>query len=283
MNHFKTFLLLTILAGVLMAIGYFLGGTGGVIIALVLAIAINFSSWYYSDKIVLSMYKAQEVDDKNAPELYRMVHDLSQEAEIPMPKVYIVPSNSPNAFATGRDPEHAAVAVTQGILKVLQPEELKAVIAHELGHVKNRDSLIMTIAATIAAAVGFIAYIARFAAIFGLGDRRGGGGLFVLLAWAIIGPLIATIIQLTISRTREYGADRAAAEFTRNPLALASALKKISGYAEAYPQQDLANPSTAHMWIASPLSGGFLRSIFSTHPPIAERVKRLEKMAETGN
>ena len=277
MNYFKSFMLLAVMAGILMVFGYLLGGTGGVVIALILSIILNFSSWFYSDKIVLSMYRAQEVDESNAPGVFRIVRDLTQEAEIPMPKIYVVPSQSPNAFATGRDPEHAAVAVTQGILGILSAEELKAVIAHELGHVKNRDSLIMTIAATVASAIGFLAYIARFAAIFG--GRRGGGGLLVLLVWTILAPIIAMIIQLSISRTREYSADSSSARFSHNPLALASALRKISSVSEVRPQDDLANPSTAHMWITSPLSGGFFRTLFSTHPPIEERIKRLEKMA----
>ena len=279
MNTFKTFLLLFGMAVLLMVVGHLVGGQTGVIIALGIAIVLNFTSWYFSDKIVLTMYKAQEVDESSAPNLYRIVRDLAEQAEIPMPKVYIVPSSSPNAFATGRDPKHAAVAATQGILNLLSHDELKAVLAHELAHVKNRDSLVMTVAATLAAAIGMLAYFARWAAIFGIGDRRGGGGVIGLLVWAIIAPIIAMIIQLAISRTREYGADRGSAEISEQPLMLASALRKISDFSTARPQRDLADPATAHMWIASPFSGGLLRSLFSTHPPVEERIRRLEKMA----
>jgi len=267
------------MAVLLMVVGHLVGGQTGVIIALGIAIVLNFTSWYFSDKIVLTMYKAQEVDESSAPNLYRIVRDLAEQAEIPMPKVYIVPSSSPNAFATGRDPKHAAVAATQGILNLLSHDELKAVLAHELAHVKNRDSLVMTVAATLAAAIGMLAYFARWAAIFGIGDRRGGGGVIGLLVWAIIAPIIAMIIQLAISRTREYGADRGSAEISEQPLMLASALRKISDFSTTRPQRDLANPATAHMWIASPFSGGLLRSLFSTHPPVEERIRRLEKMA----
>jgi len=278
MNMLKTILLLTGMSLLLMFVGHLIGREWGVIIALVIAIALNFSSWYFSDKLVLSMYRAQEVDESNEPNLIRMVRELAQDANIPMPKVYVVPSNSPNAFATGRDPKHAAVAVTRGILGVLSYDELKGVLGHELAHVKNRDSLIMTIAATLAAAIGFLAYMARFAAFFGVGDRRSGGGL-ALLVWAILAPIIALVIQLSISRTREFGADRGGAEFSHQPLMLASALRKISAASQVNPQSDLADPSTAHLWIASPLSRGTLAALFSTHPPMEERIRRLEKMA----
>jgi heat shock protein HtpX len=279
MNYFKTFILLFGMAVLLMVIGHLIGGQIGVIVALGIAVVLNFTSWYYSDKIVLTMYRAQEVDESSAPNLYRIVRGLAQEAGLPMPKVYIVPSQSPNAFATGRDPKHAAVAATQGILNLLSHDELKAVLAHEMAHVKNRDSLVMTVAATLAAAIGLLAYFARWAAIFGMGGRRGGGGIIALLIWSILAPIIALIIQLAISRTREYGADRGGAEISAQPLMLASALRKISDYSTMRPQQDLANPATAHMWIASPFSGGMLRSLFSTHPPVEERIRRLEKMA----
>jgi heat shock protein HtpX len=278
MNYFKTTMLLIGLAALLMFVGHLLGGPTGVIIALILAVIINFTSWFYSDRIVLSMYRALEVDESSAPSLYSIVRDLAREADLPMPKVYIIPSNSPNAFATGRDPNHAAVAVTNGILGLLDHGELRAVLAHEMAHVKNRDSLVMTIAATIAAAIGLIAYMARWAAIFGMGGRRGGGGALGLLVWAILAPIIAMIIQLAISRTREFGADRAGAEISGQPLMLASALRKISSVSRMRPQADLAEPSTAHLWIASPLSGGFLATLFSTHPPVEERIRRLEQM-----
>jgi heat shock protein HtpX len=279
MNYFKTFALLVGMAALLMIVGHLIGGPTGVIVALILAIILNFTSWYYSDKIVLSMYRAQEVDESGAPNLYAIVRDLARDGNLPMPKVYVVPTSSPNAFATGRDPNHAAVAATQGLLGLLSHDELKAVLAHEMAHVKNRDSLVMTVAATLAAAIGLLAYFARWAAFFGAGDRRGGGGLIALLVWSIIAPIIAMIIQLAISRTREYGADRGGAEITAQPLMLASALRKISDYSSVRPQQDLADPSTAHMWIASPFSGGLIASLFSTHPPVEERIRRLEKMA----
>jgi heat shock protein HtpX len=282
MNQFKTFLLLLLLSGLLMLIGGAIAGSGGVAIALVIAIVTNFISWFYSDKIVLSMYGAKEVDESSAPELYRMVRSLTQRNNMPMIRVYVMPSASPNAFATGRDPAHAAIAFTEGILNRLSFGELEGVAAHELSHVRNRDSLVMTIAATLAAAIGFLAYMARWASFFGGfgggGDRRG-GGMLELLVWAIIAPIIAMMIQLSISRTREFGADQSGANMTGQPLQLASALKKISASAEAVPQTDLASPATAHMWISSPISSGCLTSIFSTHPPIEERVHRLEHMA----
>jgi heat shock protein HtpX len=286
MNYVKTFFLLVFMAALLMLIGGLLGGRTGVAIALVIAVIINFSSWFYSDKMVLAMYKAQEVDESSAPDLFRMVRSLVQRANLPMPKVYIIPSASPNAFATGRDPSHAAIAFTQGILRSLNMNELEGVAAHELMHVKNRDSLVMTLAATMAAAIGFLATMARWTAIFGGfggNDRRGGGGLEILV-WAIIAPILAMMIQLSISRTREYSADSGSAHVTGQPLELASALKKISTMAEMHQQADLANPATAHMWIESPFAGnrGCLGSIFSTHPPTEERIRRLEHMAETG-
>ncbi|MCK4719651.1 zinc metalloprotease HtpX [bacterium] len=279
MNYVKTFLLLVLMAGLFMFIGHLIGGETGLVVALVIAVILNFTSWFYSDKIVLGMYRAKEVDESTAPILLKMVRDLTDSAQLPMPKVYIIPSNSPNAFATGRDPNHAAVAVTQGILGMLSYDELKAVVAHELAHVKNRDTLIMVIAATLAAAIGMLAYFGRFAAIFGFGGRRGAGGLITLLLWAIIGPIIALLIQSAISRTREFSADKAGSEFSGQPMMLASALKKISSSAQVHPQQDLSNPSTAHLWIANPLSGRGLMNLFSTHPPVEERIKRLEQMA----
>jgi len=284
MNYFKTFMLLLGMAALLMGIGYLIGGMSGVIIALVIAVIINFASWYFSDTIILKMYKAKEVDESSAPNLYRMVTDLTNSAGMPMPKVYIIPSASPNAFATGRDPEHAAVAVTEGILGVLTYEELRGVVGHELAHVKNRDSLIMTIAATISAAIGFLAIIARYAMIFGGRSREGGGiiSLIALLVIAILAPIVAMVIQLAISRTREYSADKGGAQFSGQPLALASALKKITSMANVQPQQDLSNPTTAHLWIASPIKGRGFMSLFSTHPPVEERIRRLEEIAANG-
>jgi heat shock protein HtpX len=279
MNTFKTFILLIVMAALFMFIGRLIGGDTGMFVALVIAIVMNFVSWFYSDKIVLSMYAAKEVDEAAAPNLIRIVRELVDNAHLPMPKVYIIPSQNPNAFATGRDPNHAAVAVTEGILNVLSYDEIKGVIGHELSHVKNRDTLIMVIAATMASAIGMLAYMGRFGALFGFGDRRGGGGILTILLWAILAPIIAMLIQLSISRTREYSADKGGAEFSENPLALASALRKISSVAERHPQQDLANPTTAHMWIASPLSANGIMALLSTHPPIEERIKRLEQMA----
>jgi heat shock protein HtpX len=280
MNYIKTFFLLVVLAGLLMIIGYFLGGQTGVVIALIFAIIFNFGSWFFSDKIVLSMYGAREVSEADAPRLYGMVKNLAQEANMPMPKVNIIPSPSPNAFATGRDPAHAAVAVTQGALDLLTYEELSGVMAHELTHVKNRDSLVMVIAATITAAIMFVS---RFALWFGGGSRRDNPlGLIGLLLMVILAPLAAMLIQMAISRTREYGADRGGAVFSHHPEALASALQKISGVSQVRPQVDLAEPSTAHLWIASPLSGGGFMTLFSTHPPVQDRIRRLMKMAEEG-
>ncbi len=278
MNYVKTFFLLVVLAALLMAIGYFLGGETGILIALILAILINFGTWFFSDKIVLKMYRAQEVDESSAPNLYRMVRDLAQNANIPMPKVHIIPSDSPNAFATGRDPAHASVAITKGALDLLTFEELSGVMAHELAHIKNRDSLVMVIAATICAAIMFIS---RFALWFGRG-RDNPLGLIGILLMVILAPLVALLIQMAISRTREYGADKGGAAFSGRPEALASALEKISGVSRIRPQTDLADTSTAHLWIASPLSAKGIAGLFSTHPPVQERVKRLRKMSTEG-
>lgn len=250
-------------------------------IALVLALVMNFGAYWFSDKIVLSMYGAKEVSPESAPSLYRMVEDVARRAGIPTPKVYVVPSPTPNAFATGRNPEHGAVAVTQGILQMLEPHELEGVIAHEIGHIKNRDILISTIAATLAGAIGYIANMAQWALIFGGFNNRdsngqgGLGGLGALLL-IILAPIMALIIQLSISRAREFKADETAAYVTKQPLSLASALKKIS-YGNARIPLD-ASPATAHMFIVNPLRGG-LAGLFSTHPPVEERIKRLERMA----
>lgn len=266
------------MAALLMLIGFFVAGEAGMLIALVFAILLNFGTWYFSDKIILSMYGAKEVSESDAPELFHMVRDLARNADIPMPKVHVIPSDSPNAFATGRDPAHASVAVTKGALNLLTYEELSGVMGHELAHVKNRDSLIMVIAATISAA---IMLISRFALIFGRG-RDNPLGLVGLLLMLILAPLVAFLIQMAISRTREYGADKAGAMFSGRPEALASALEKISGATRMRPQADLAEPTTAHLWIASPLSAKGLGSMFSTHPPVEERIRRLRKMAEEG-
>lgn len=284
MNTLKSLILLAALSAILMWIGGALGGKQGLIIAFGFAMVMNFASYWWSDKIVLSLYGAKEVKYEDAPELYGDIQDLSQRAGLPMPRVYITPQEQPNAFATGRDPEHAAVAVTQGILKLLSREELRGVLAHELAHVKHRDILIGSIAATIATAITYLAYMAQFAAIFGGvggGDRGRGGNPLGLLVMAIVAPLAATVIRLAISRTREYGADQGGAEISGNPIGLANALRKLGAASGRIPlrvSEQVAN-STSHMLISSPLSGGGLSSLFSTHPPMEERIRRLEAMA----
>lgn len=279
MKMLKTTLLLGVLTGLLVLVGNILGGTGGMIIAFFFAIIMNFGSYWYSDTIVLKMYKAREVSPSEAPVLYEIVDNLAKRADLPMPKVYIVNDNSPNAFATGRDPEHAAVATTTGILKLLTKEELEGVLAHELAHVKNRDTLISAIAATIAGVITMLAMWARWAAIFGGfgGDRdNGASNIITFIVLAILAPVAAMIVQLAISRSREYIADESGAKICGNPLHLARALEKLERGAVAVPMD--ANPSTAHMFIVNPLKGGMMRKLFSTHPPIAERVAKLEKM-----
>lgn len=280
MNGLKTGLLLTALTVLFLLIGLGLGGRQGMVIAFVFAVLMNFISYWFSDKIVLKMYRAREIQEADNPRLYRVVRSQSQMAELPMPRVYITPSASPNAFATGRNPKNAAVAVTEGILSLLSDDELEGVIGHELAHVKNRDILTQTIAATIAGAISMLAYMARWSAIFGgYGGRdsnRGGGGI-ALLAMAIIAPIAAMFIQMAISRSREYAADQEGAKISGRPLSLANALRKLQRGAARRPLQ--ANPSTAHLFILSPLSGRGMASLFSTHPPVEERIARLEKMA----
>jgi heat shock protein HtpX len=276
-NRIKTVLLLAGMTAVLIVIGRILGGQSGMIIAFILALAMNFFSYWYSDKIVLKMYGAQEVSPIDSPQLHQIVEELAHEAGIPKPRVYIIPNDSPNAFATGRNPEHAAVAATEGILRLLTPAELKGVLAHEIGHVRNRDILISTIAATMAGAIMILANIARFGAIFGLArDDDEGGGILGILVMSIIAPLAAMLIQLAISRSREYLADETGAHLAHNPESLARALEKLSRGAERAPMD--ANPSTAHMFIVNPLTGSGLMNLFSTHPPIEERVARLRSM-----
>lgn len=265
---------------VIMLVGRMLGGTGGMVIALIFAGGMNFFSYWYSDKIVLKMYKAREATREEASLVYRMVEVLSKEAGLPMPKVYIIPQDSPNAFATGRNPENAVVAVTEGLLRTMNPDELAGVLAHELGHVKNRDILIGTIAATMAGAIMLIANIAKWSAIFGGfrgSDDEGGGGIIGLIAMAIIAPIAAMLIQMAISRSREYLADTTAAQITGNSEGLASALEKLGAYSRQIPMQ--AEPATAHMFITNPLAGRNLMKYFSTHPPIEERVARLRGTA----
>jgi len=277
MNQIKTVILMAALAGLLVVLGGYIGGKNGATYALIFALIMNFGSYWFSDKIVLSMYGAQEVTDREAPELYNLVKQLADKAGLPMPRVYIIPDESPNAFATGRNPSHAAVAVTEGILRILSWEELAGVIGHELGHVKHRDILTQTIASTFGAA---ITYLAQFGFLFGgrSDDEESGGGSFVgMLLMMILAPLAAMIIQMAISRSREYVADRTGAEICGRPLWLASALSKLSKASEAIPMN--ANQATASMFIVNPLSGGGIAGLFSTHPPIEERIRRLQEMA----
>lgn len=285
MNSLKTTLLLATLTGLLLAVGAFFGGTRGMSFMLVVSILMNFVSYWYSDKIVLNMYGAREVTAQQAPDLIRMVSGLAQKAKLPMPKVYIVDTDVPNAFATGRDPEHAAVAVTTGIMRALGFEELEGVVAHELAHVKNRDTLISTIVATIAGVITMIAHIAQWAAIFGGGrsdeDGDGIGGVVEMIFLIVLAPLAATLIQLGISRSREYGADETGGTVSGNPLALASALQKIEHYAQQRVMPE-ATPATSHMFIVNPFSGAgnWMVSLFSTHPATADRVARLQELAK---
>jgi heat shock protein HtpX len=279
-NYVKTALLLAALSGLILFIGNYIGGQRGLTIALIMAGLMNFVSYFFSDKIALAMYGAQPVTREEAPDLYQIVENLTARIGMPMPKIYIIPSESPNAFATGRNPSHASVAVTEGILKILNREELEGVLAHEISHVKNRDILISTIAATMATAIMYLAHMMRFAAIFGGGyregdrDREGGGSGLGFILVAILAPIAAMLIQLAISRSREYGADATGAHLAGHPYGLASALEKIQKYSMRVPLQ--ATPATAHMFIVQPLTGGeFLMNLFSTHPPIEKRVARL--------
>ena len=277
-NTFKTAFLLTALTLLLMMIGRAFGGQNGMFIALAIAVVMNFVSYFFSDKIALAMYRAQPVTREELPRAYDIVERLTQKIGIPMPKIYVIPTESPNAFATGRNPNHASVAVTHGILGLLNDEEMEGVLAHELGHVRNRDILISSVAATIAGAITMLASMGRWAMIFGGwggGDReeRGGGGGIAALIMLILAPIAATLIQLAVSRSREYQADASGAHYTGNPYALASALQKLDAYSRRVPMQ--ATPSTAHLFIIQPLLGISFGNLFSTHPPIAERIERL--------
>ncbi len=276
MNTLKTTLLLTLLTVLFIIIGKLLGGNSGMIIALVFAALMNLTAYWFSDKIVLKMYGAQAVTEAEDPRLVGIVRRGAQSAGLPMPKVYIIPSATPNAFATGRNPQHAAVAATEGILRILNDDELEGVMAHELAHVKNRDTLISSVVATIAGAISMLANMAMWAGMFGGRDRDRGNGLG-LLVMAIVAPLAAVLIQTAISRAREFMADQGGAKISRKPLALASALRKLQNANLRVPMQ--ANPSTAHMFIVSPLSGGSMLSLFSTHPPVEQRIARLQEMA----
>jgi heat shock protein HtpX len=277
-NTIKTVLLLGALTGLLVVMGQALGGTQGAILGFGLAIVMNVGSYWFSDRIALSMAGAREVTRDEAPDLYAIVDPIAQQADLPMPKVAVVDSPSPNAFATGRDPNHAVVAVTTGIMQVLDRRELHAVLAHEMGHVKNRDILVSAVAATIAGAITMIANMLQWTAMFG-GRRDGEGGVnpIAALAMIIVAPLAALLIQMAISRSRELGADQTGARLIGDPLALASALEKLEAWSQRIPMN--VNPAAAHMFIVNPLHGQSLASLFSTHPPIQERVRRLREMA----
>ena len=284
MNGFRTLILLAVLTALLVWIGDMFGGRQGAMMALIFAGGMNFFSYWFSDKIVLKMYGAQPVTANEDPELYGIVQDLALRANLPMPKVYVIPEDAPNAFATGRNPAHAAVAVTQGIRRILTKRELAGVLGHELTHVVHRDILISSIAATLAGAIGYLAHMAQWGAMFGMGrdrDRDQGGGIFGLLFMIIVAPLAAMLIQMAVSRSREYMADEGGAKISGDPLALADALRKLEMGAQNIPMQvsDATANATAHMFIVNPLSAGGIANLFSTHPPMQERIARLEAMA----
>ncbi len=275
-NQIRTTILLAVMTALILWIGLLFGGQQGMIIALFLAAGMNFFSYWYSDKIVLKMYRAQAITPQKAPEIYEMVQELSRRAGLPMPKVFVIPQQAPNAFATGRNPEHAVVAVTEGLINIMDREEVMGVLAHEMAHVKNRDILIGSIAATMAGAIMILANMARWFAIFGGGsrdDNEGGGGIIGLIAMSILAPFAAIIIQMAISRSREYLADATGAGFAGHPEGLARALEKLGQFSKKLPMN--ANPSTAHMFIVNPLSGRSMMSLFSTHPPLEQRIARL--------
>ncbi|RJQ65212.1 MAG: zinc metalloprotease HtpX [Desulfobacteraceae bacterium] len=279
-NQLRTTFLLAVLTILIVWIGRIFGGPQGMFIALLFAAAMNFFSYWYSDKIVLRMYRAQEVTPQQAPELYQMVSDLARSGGLPMPRVFIIPQDSPNAFATGRNPEHAVVAVTQGLLKLMNREQLKGVLAHEMAHVKGRDILIGSIAATLAGAIMMLASMARWSALFGgmgRSDDDGRSGALGMIVVAIVAPIAALVVQMAVSRSREYHADDLGARIAGNNEGLASALEKLGAYSKQLPMQ--ANPSTAHMFIVNPLSGRSMMSLFATHPPIETRVARLRGIA----
>jgi heat shock protein HtpX len=285
MNGFRTTILLAALTALVVWIGQMVGGPNGAVMALIIAGAMNFFSYWFSDKIVLKMYGGQEITANDDPELYGLVRELATRGGLPMPRVYMIPEETPNAFATGRNPEHAAVAVTVGIRRILDKRELAGVLGHELTHVKNRDILISSIAATLAGAISYLAHMAQWAAIFGGGSRDrddGGSNIFGLLFMMIVAPLAAMLIQMAVSRSREYMADAGGAKISGDPLALASALRKLHMGAQNIPLQvsDATANSTAHMFIVNPLSGGGLASLFSTHPAMEERIARLEAMSK---
>lgn len=280
MNTIKTAFLLALLTVLLVFAGQLLGGTQGMTFALILAVVMNLSAYWFSDKIALSMAGAKPVSEAEAPELYRIVGDLARDAQLPIPRIYLIQQPAPNAFATGRDPQHAVVAVTAGILEIVTERELRAVLAHELGHVSNRDTLVMAVVASIAGAISFLAQMAQWSAIFGgYGrDEEGrGANPIALLVSIIVLPLAAALVQLAVSRAREYGADDAGADLSRDPLALASALRKLDAYSKRVPLP--VNPSVSPLFIVQPLLPGGLAGLFSTHPPIEARIARLERRA----
>ncbi len=279
MNQLKTVALLGLLAGLLVAIGYAIGGQGGALIGLVIAAITNIGSWYFSDRIALAAYQAQPVSRQQAPELYQMVENLSRQANIPTPQLYIVPTPAANAFATGRDPEHAAVAVTEGILKLLPADELEAVIAHELTHVRNRDTLTQAVAATVAGAISYLARMLSYGFLFtGNSRHRQGGNLIGLLLTIFLAPLAATVIQMAISRTREFEADAGSARLTENPEALARALTRLESIGRQMPLN--ANPAFEPLLISSPFSGQFLANLFATHPSTEARIENLRRIQQ---
>lgn len=274
----KTFMLMAAMTALVIYIGSIIGGNNGMIMAFMIAVVMNFGTYWFSDKIVLGMYHAREITVESDPDIFRIVEALARGAGLPLPRVYMIPSEQPNAFATGRNPEHAAVAMTEGIVRTLSHDELRGVLAHELSHIKHRDILIGTVAATMAGALSMLASMAQWAMIFGGGrssDDEGGnpiGGLLMI----ILAPIAAMLIQMAISRSREYEADRSGAEMAGNPLSLANALRKLEAKAEAIPMD--ATPATAHMFIVNPLRSGGMANLFSTHPPVEERIARLEQM-----
>ena len=279
-NVFKTGLLLAVLTAMLVLLGGAIGGQQGMVIAFVIALAMNFFSYWFSDKIVLAAYGAKPIDEAEAPRLYAIVHRLATRAGIPMPRVYMVPSETPNAFATGRNPQHAVVAVTEGIMRILDEEELEGVLAHELSHVKNRDVLISTIAATLAGAITYLAHMAQWAAMFGgrsRDDEEGGSNPIAMILLAILAPIAAMLVQMAVSRSREFQADATGAQVAGKPWGLAKALEKLQMANEAVPMAN-ATPATAHLFIVNPLSGQTLMRLFSTHPPLEERIARLRAM-----
>lgn len=283
MNRLKSVMLLATLTALLLWAGQALAGQGGFMIALVLAGVMNFGAYWWSDKLILRMYGAQEVTAIQAPELWAMVHRLTARAGLPMPRVYIIPEDAPNAFATGRSPQHAAVAVTEGLLRMLQHDELEGVLAHELAHVRHRDTLIMTIAASLAGALSMLANMAMWSTFFGGGSSDEGeeGSPFAGLLGVIVAPIAASLVQMAISRSREFMADERGAHLTGNPLALARALRKIEQWSHTVPMT-AGSPATAHLFIINPFSGGGLASLFSTHPSTVARIERLEALAAPG-